>query len=78
MNESTFSPRPRPSTIENRQRPFHVQKLVGDDWVTMSRWNAQPEEDRLQRHVRALGGRVKLVKGEQRVREWADGEEVFP
>ncbi len=77
MNEPAFNARPNDSLFTRRGLPHRVEKLVGDDWVKMSDW-AQIDEERLQRHARALGGTVRLVTGGNVAREWRHGAEVGP
>ncbi len=56
----------------------HVEKRIEDEWRKMSDWPGTPDEELLQRHVRVLGGEVRMLKGAKVVREWRHGQEVGP
>lgn len=54
---------------------YETLKLFGETWVRVGHWQAR-DADQLDRHARAMGGRVRLVKkktGEVLV-EWVEGK----
>ena len=77
MTEPSFNARGYDPTFTRRNMPNQVQKFIDGEWVKMSDWPAIDEE-RLQRHARALGGSVRLMRGDLLLREWRNGQEVEP
>jgi hypothetical protein len=59
--------------------PLTTQKLLRGTWIDMARFQEPRGVDmaeRIQRHVEAVGGRVRLLRGDALIAEWSDGRLV--
>ena len=57
--------------------PLTTEKLINGAWVAMARFQEPRGVDmtaRVQRHVEAVGGRVRLLRGDLQLAEWVEGE----
>jgi hypothetical protein len=71
---STLTP-----TARSHRYPLTTEKLLSDTWTPMARFQEPKRVDmtaRLQRHAEALGGRVRLLRGDLQLAEWDEGELV--
>lgn len=75
MTEPDFNFRARNAGKSRKELPYKVQKFLDGEWAKMSDWD-KLDEERLQRHARALGGSVRLMRGEVQLREWRNGQEI--
>jgi hypothetical protein len=66
-------------TTMSYRYPLTTEKLVDGLWTPMARFQ-EPRQfimaPRIQRHVEAIGGRVRLLRGALQVAEWDEGEAV--
>jgi hypothetical protein len=71
---STLTP-----TARSHRYPLTTEKLLSDTWTPMARFQ-EPKTSaawgRIQRHAEALGGRVRLLRGDLMLCEWDEGELV--
>jgi hypothetical protein len=71
---STLTP-----TARSHRYPLTTEKLLSDTWTPMARFQEPKRVDmtaRLQRHAEALGGRVRLLRGDLMLVTWSDGKLV--
>lgn len=61
-----------------RKPVYDCEKLCDGVWVKVSGFAAPLDEKQLQRHARAMGGQLRLVREGRVVREWRNGCEVAP
>ncbi len=62
-----------------RRSVYDCEKLSDTgQWVKVSGFAEPLDEKRLQRHARAMGGELRLRRGEKVVRAWRNGVEVWP
>jgi hypothetical protein len=59
--------------------PLTTEKLLSDTWTPMARFQ-EPKTPaawgRIQRHAEAVGGRVRLLRGDMLLATWCEGELV--
>jgi hypothetical protein len=69
---STLTP-----TARSHRYPLTTEKLVSGTWTPMARFQ-EPKTlaawGRIQRHVEAVGGRVRLLRGDLELACWDEGE----
>jgi hypothetical protein len=57
--------------------PLTTEKLIRGQWIPMARFQEPKRVDmtaRIQRHVEAVGGEVRLMRGELLLATWCEGE----
>jgi hypothetical protein len=68
---STLTP-----TARSHRYPLTTEKLLSDTWTQMARFQ-EPKTSaawgRIQRHVEAVGGEVRLMRGDPLLATWCDG-----